>query len=171
MTEKPPEAIYKNFEIYIDNEGKWFHQGAEIKRISMIRLFSTILYCDKDGQHWLRTPVEYGPIEVADAAFIITSVSILGEGQGTDIIFSDNIDRQFQLGATHPLFFRASNNSSERAKPPYLRLHNGVYARVARTVYYELANHAIANSDADYGQKIGLWGSGQFFALQEDYVR
>ena len=61
----------QNFEIYIDANGKWFHQGKSIDRVSIVKLFSTILKRDKFGEYWLENPVEKGKIIVEDAPFVI----------------------------------------------------------------------------------------------------
>jgi hypothetical protein len=41
-------------------------------------------------------------------------------------------------------------------------VRGGMEALVARSVYYELAERAIASDD----QPVGLWSDGMFFALQ-----
>ena len=83
---KNPNPVEKDFQMRIDKDGQWFHEGGMIKRPALVKLFSSVLSCDAGGQHWLRTPVEFGKIEVEDAAFIITKGRQTGFGQsGKDL--------------------------------------------------------------------------------------
>ena len=50
--------------------------GTEIKRPAMVRLFSTILRLDSDGEYYLVTPVEKVRIQVEDTPFLIVSMDI-----------------------------------------------------------------------------------------------
>ena len=59
----------------IKADGRWFHDGGEIKRPAMVRAFASLLRRDADGQHWLVTPHEMQSIAVEDAAFIATDVA------------------------------------------------------------------------------------------------
>ena len=64
-----------------------------IRRDGLVRLFASVLYVDADGQHWLRTPVEFGRIEVEDAPFIITGLHAEGTGRARSVTLTDNLDR------------------------------------------------------------------------------
>ena len=59
----------QNFDIEIKADGRWFHEGGEIKRIGLVKLFASVLSCDEDGRYWLTTPVEKGEIQVARRTF------------------------------------------------------------------------------------------------------
>ena len=85
----------------IDKDGQWFHEGSLIKRAALVTLFSSVLSCDEAGQHWLRTPVEFGKIEVEDAAFVITAAEIEGRGEKAEIKLTDNIERVHLLSSAH----------------------------------------------------------------------
>jgi len=147
------------FHINIDSDGRWFHEGGEITRKRMVALFATILSCDETGQHWLRTPVEYGPVEVADAAFIITSMHSAHTSDGQVITMTDNIDRVYELGREFPLELRAGNDGLVK---PYLVLERGVRARLSHPVYYELASLAEHNQAG----LAGVTSHNQFFSLE-----
>ena len=60
----------QQFDIRIANDGRWFHEGDEIRRIEMVKLFASVLMLDETGDYWLVTPVEKGRIIVDDAPFI-----------------------------------------------------------------------------------------------------
>ena len=66
-------------EMRIAADGRWFHQGGEIKRAAMVRAFSSLLRRDDIG-YWLVTPQEKLSIIVDDAPFI--AVELRSEGTG-----------------------------------------------------------------------------------------
>ena len=49
-------------------DGRWYHDGGEIKRPGMVRAFASLLTRDESGAHWLVTPHEKLSIEVEDAS-------------------------------------------------------------------------------------------------------
>ena len=60
-------------DIRIDREGRWFHEGDEIKRQPLIDLFATLLR--KEGSdYFLVTPVEQMQITVEDSPFVVVGV-------------------------------------------------------------------------------------------------
>lgn len=139
----------------IARDGTWFHEGSPIGRKEMVRLFSTVLRREPDGSHVLVTPVEKLDIDVEDAAFIATEVQIQGEGRDRRMAFSLNTGDLVLLDAAHPLIVR----QDDHGPVPYLAVRGGLEARIARSVYYELANIAVAE-EAD-----GVWSHGSFFPL------
>ena len=57
----------QQFDIRIATDGRWFHEGDEIRRIEIVRLFASVLMRDNTGDYWLVTPVEKGRNTVDDA--------------------------------------------------------------------------------------------------------
>ncbi|HBF62723.1 MAG TPA: DUF1285 domain-containing protein, partial [Gammaproteobacteria bacterium] len=57
-------------DIRIDREGRWFHEGDQIKRQPLIDLFATLLRKEGDA-YFLVTPVEQMRIEVEDSPFLV----------------------------------------------------------------------------------------------------
>ena len=158
-----PKAIEKDFQMRIDKDGQWFHEGSLIKRPALVTLFSSVLSCDEAGQHWLRTPVEFGKIEVEDAAFVITAAEIEGSGEKAEIKLTDNIERVHLLSSAHPLIFRKSP-LAPFVLQPYMQLEKGLLAKLSRPVYYQLASY-IAEQNGS-----GLWSDGAYFAFPlEEY--
>ena len=43
------------FDIRIATDGRWFHEGDEIRRIELVKLFASVLMQDKTGEYWLVT--------------------------------------------------------------------------------------------------------------------
>tara|TARA_B100000963_G_scaffold324348_1_gene309790 strand:+ start:180 stop:767 length:588 start_codon:yes stop_codon:yes gene_type:complete len=161
----PSSPVERDFQIRIDQEGRWYHEGGLIKRIELVKLFANVLSVDENGQHWLRTPAEFGKIEVEDAPFIITALASAGERQERIIMASDNLGRDHTIGLDARLFFKtqAARSAILADGCPYLRLPAGLVAKLSRPVWYELVN--LADGENDKGLP-GLWSSGIFFALQ-----
>jgi len=142
----------------IDAQGRWFHEGREIQRPSLVSLFARLLRREPDGRHVLVTPVEMMDIDVEDAPLL--AVEMKTEGSGT----SRNL--RLRIGATghwvtvdaaHPL----TMEQHEQGPRPGLGLDAGLRARLTRPVYYELAELALAEGQ----DPPGLWSGGAFHPL------
>jgi len=167
-----PAPVERDFDMRIAADGRWYHEGGLIKRDGLVKLFASVLEVDKTGQHWLRTPVEFGRIEVEDAPFIIISVRAEGSGATRNLTLTDNLDRDHLLGPDRPLVFRPHPNTQSDANSgdhsgagdtrPYLQLDGGLLARLSRPAWYELAEMA---DDENAAGAPGLWSAGRFFAL------
>ena len=79
VNEWQPERVGE-IDIRIDRHGTWFHEGREIHRKPLYRLFSTVLRRDPDDAYYLVTPVEKLRIRVEDAPFVAVSMDVSGEG-------------------------------------------------------------------------------------------
>ena len=141
----------------IARDGTWFHEGSPIGRPEMVRLFSTILRREPDGRFVLVTPAEKLDIDVEDAPFIATAM--IGERSGRDgrLAFQLNTGELVVADAAHPLRFEARDTGPH----PYLSVRGGLEALLTRSVYYELAERAIA----DGCDPPGVWSNGSFFAM------
>lgn len=137
----------------IARDGTWFHEGSPIGRPAMVRLFASILRREPDGAHVLVTPVEKLTIDVEDAAFVAVEIKSEGEGRERSLAFRLNTDDLVVAGPEHPLRLHAR---------PYLAVRRGLEALIARPVYYELAEIALAEG----AQPPGVWSGGAFFALE-----
>jgi hypothetical protein len=141
----------------IARDGTWFHQGSPIGRPAMVRLFSTILRREPDGRHVLVTPVEKLDIEVEDAPFVAVELKSEGQGRARRLAFRLNTGDMVVAGRDRPVRFEAG----EGGPHPYLLVRGGLEALVARPVYYELAEIALAEG----GDPPGLWSGGAFFPM------
>jgi hypothetical protein len=139
----------------IARDGIWYHEGSPIGRPEMVRLFSTILRREPDGGFVLVTPVEKLAIEVDDAPFVAVELKSEGEGRGRTLAFRLNTGDVVIAGPDHRLRFQAGPH-------PYFEVRGGLDALVARPVYYELAELALAEGAAPPG----LWSEGEFFTLE-----
>lgn len=143
-------------EMRIARDGTWYHQGSPIGRAEMVRLFSTILRREADGSFVLVTPVEKLAIAVEDAPFVAVELKREGEGDRARLAFRLNTGDVIVAGRDHPLRF-AEDGAGPR---PYLAVRDGLDALVARPLYYELAEIALAE-----GGPPGVWSDGAFFAM------
>jgi hypothetical protein len=141
----------------IARDGTWYHEGARIGRPAMVRLFSTILRREADGSHVLVTPVERLSIEVEDAPFVAVEVKSEGEGRDRRLAFRLNTGDMILAGPGHPIRLRERGDGPH----PYVEVRGGLEALVARPVYYELAEWALAEG----AEPPGLWSAGEFFPL------
>lgn len=141
----------------IARDGSWFHEGEPIRRPEMARLFSTILRREPDGSFVLVTPVEKLTIDVEDAPF--TAVEMMSEGSARDrsIAFRLGIGDLVVAGPEHPL--RVEERAGEPR--PVVTVRPGLDALIARSVYYELVELALAEA----ANPPGLWSGGAFFPL------
>lgn len=150
----------EEFDIHIASDGRWFHQGGEIKRPAIIKLFASVLSRDENGRYWLTTPVEKGEVTVEDAPFIIIGLKLIhdvGE-ENPRLEMVDNVDRDFILGSYHPVFFK---KDEKQRQTPYLRLNDGLTAKITRPVYYQLMDMVTHNSKGE----MGVWSADEFIVL------
>lgn len=140
-------------EMRIAADGKWFHRGGEITRAAMVRAFSTLLSRDADGQHWLVSPFEKLTIAVDDAAFVAVDMSV-AEG---NLAFRLNTDEFVVAGPENPI--RAAGDPDVPAL--YLAVRRGCEARLNRSTYEQLVQHALALG----GEPLAVESGGVCFPL------
>ena len=142
----------------IARDGTWYHEGTPISRPAMVRLFSTVLRREPDGRHLLVTPVEKLDIGVETTAFRAIQMRVDGEGKDQQVTFALDSGDAVILGPDHPLTIARTENGPS----PRVMVRHGLEAELARPVYYELAELALATDD----DPPGVWSHGAFFALQ-----
>ena len=139
-------------------DGTWYHMDSPITRPAMVRLFSTVLRREPDGSHVLVTPVEKLSIEVEVTAFRAIAMTSEGEHQSRKVAFELDSGDAIILGPDHPLTMQQDINGPS----PRLAVRHGLEALIARPLYYELAEIALAEGH----DPPGIWSDGAFFALQ-----
>ena len=159
----PPVELWNpphcgDIDIRIARDGTWYHQGTPFSRRELVRLFSTILRKDADGYH-LVTPAEKMRIQVDDVPFLAVLLRREGEGRDQKLVFTTNVGDETVAGAGNPI--RVDTNSLTGEPAPYVHVRRGLEARIARSVFYELAEMAEPDEDGT----LGVWSEGVFFAL------
>ena len=145
-------------DIRIARDGTWYHEGSAIGRKELVRLFSMILRKDPDGYH-LVTPAEKMKITVEDAPFMAVLLRTEAEGRDQNLVFTTNVGDETVAGADNPI--RVVTDSGTRAPSPYVHVRRGLEARIARPVFYQLADLAVPGEDG----VLGVWSRGVFFPL------
>lgn len=138
----------------IAKDGTWFYEGSPIGRKPLVKLFSTVLRREEDG-FYLVTPVEKVPIEVEGEPFIAVAMACTGEGRDQRLFFTTNVDDEVMAGPAHEIGFSAL---PEGSMAPFVAVRDGLRARLARPVYYELAELAVSTKEGT-----GVWSDGAFF--------
>lgn len=141
----------------IGRDGTWYYQGGPIGRIGLVKLFASVLRLEDDGRYYLVTPVEKVPIEVETMPFVAVEMRREGSGEDQDLSFRSNVDDVVTAGPEHPLGFQAGPQGNFT---PFVLIRDGLKARLARPVYYELAALAVEHEGAE---EPGVWSGGVFF--------
>lgn len=137
-------------------DGAWRHQGAPIAREALVRLFSTILRKDADGQTYLVTPGEKVRVRVEDAPFTAIRVDRHGTGETQTLAFTTNVGDVVTAGSEHPI-----RVAGDRAEPrPHVLVRGRLEARILRAPIYELAEWAEPRDG-----KLGVWSGGVWFEI------
>jgi uncharacterized protein len=146
----------------IERDGTWYYQGGPIGRMALVRLFASVLRREEDGRYYLVTPVEKVPITVEALPFVAVEMWPEGEGESQALRFRSNVDDWVTAGPGHSLGFErgAAGNFI-----PFVVVRDGLKARLARSVYYELAALAM-EGPAAAGH--GVWSGGAFFPFPEE---
>lgn len=149
-------------DIRIDRDGVWHYRGSPINRQEMVCLFASVLTRRGDGTYWLITPMETARITVDDAPFMAVEIFCSGSGDGLVVSFRTNVDEIVTVDANHPL--RTVIDLDTDAPTPYVMVRDGLEARVARSVFYELVAHGV---EEKVGPSVlfGIWSSGSFFPM------
>ena len=126
-----------DIDILIRADGVWMHEGSPIGRAELVRLFSTVLRKDPDGYH-LVTPVEKLKIKVEDLPFRAVAVQA-SEGLLT---FTTDVGDVVEAGTDHPVVVETDAVTGEPS--PRVHVRADLWARIARSVFYELVERAEA---------------------------
>jgi uncharacterized protein len=152
-----------DLEMRIARDGTWFYRGSPIGRLPLVKLFASVLRREPDGRYWLVTPAERGLIQVEDVPFLAVALTVEGEGRDQRLIFRTNLDEFVTAGPDNPLRV-VTAASGEPA--PYILVRDGLEARLARPVFYELVDLWTEEPIGETTQ-FGVWSRGGFFQLGE----
>ena len=128
-------------DIYIDSQGKWWHEGTPFEREALVNLFASILRFENDA-YYLVTPVEKLKITVADVAFMADS-----------LICTDVDEKVYQLVTQCNDIIALDENADwelrdyQDTQIPYVRVRHDLWARIDRHVFYQMADIAIKQAE------------------------
>jgi len=151
-----------DIDMQIRKDGSWWHEGSRIGREKLVRLFSTILRKDEDGETYLVTPYEKIIVHVEDAPFLAVRLDVAGKDQEQQTLaFSTNVGDVVLAGPDHELRVETDPETQEPA--PYLHVRGRLEAKLTRACFYDLVNYAAANPDGS--DTLGVWSQGVFFEI------
>ena len=139
--ENPPLHLWHpplsgDIPILITADGKWFHDGGEIKRHALVRLFASILRREEDGEYYLVTPTEKWRIEVERHALVVTDFE-LSNAVPAQLIVTLNTGKRVAVDTEHPLFMDPENKGTAAVS-----LDHGLSALFSRAAWYRLVDLA-----------------------------
>lgn len=149
-------------DLRISRDGQWIFKGEPLARESIVRLFSTILRRESDGEYYLVTPVEKWRIQVEDAPLLAHSLSVSGEGDRQVISLTTNVGETLEIGQHHPLEVSTYPGSDEPR--PIVKVRHGVEARLVTAAYYDLAEHVVERNE-DGHPVLGVFSHGIFYKI------
>ena len=158
----PPVHLWQpelcgDMDMQITRDGRWIHEGGEIKRPAMVTLFSTILWREEDN-YYLVTPVEKVGIQVEDVPFYFTGLEIETDENGQKLIFTSSTEDVVVASAESPLRVITDPESGEPS--PYLMVRYGMEGRLNRNLFYQLADIAEERDGV-----FGVQSCGEFFPI------
>ena len=153
-----------DIDLRIDREGRWLHESVEIKRSSMVKLFSSLLKVE-NGQYFLVTPNEKWQIQVDIAPFFIIDAQRMSR-QGIQVIkVKTKTGEEVMLGRDNALII----HSKPPAEPllPLVHIRDKLNALVSRAVYYQLVDWGCEQPVAEGKNKLVLESLNCQFLLGE----
>ncbi|GLQ37214.1 hypothetical protein GCM10007908_08340 [Rhizobium albus] len=151
-----------DIDMRIAADGTWFYQGTPIGRERLVRLFSTVLRKDEDGQTYLVTPVEKVVVHVEDAPFLAVEMSATMRDGHEVLTFRTNVGDLVEAGPEHPIRFEATE--PDGALKPYLHVRGRLEALVTRALTYDLVERAVTE-DVDGKATVCLRSAGAVFPI------
>ena len=153
-----------DIDIVIDREGRWFHEGDEIKRASLVKLFTSILTCEGD-QYFLVTPVEKWRIKVDVAPLFAISASRELRAGVQAICLTTLTGDTVVVDRDHPVFI------DPESELPMLKVRANLTALISRNIYYQLVDWAIeAAGDNSSEQGLYLSSMGEALFTWSDFL-
>lgn len=149
-------------DIRIRADGVWEHLGRPIPRPALVELFASILRREPDGGYCLVTPVEKLGIRVDDLPFLAVELARTGDGPEATLSFRLNSGGWVTASAEHPL--TCESDPATGAPRPALLVRGGLWARLSRTVFYELATLAL-DAQPPGENTLTVWSAGHRFPL------
>ncbi len=164
----PPVHLWQpdycaEMDLEIRKDGSWHYMGSPIERKKLVKLFSTVLRLDDDGEYYLVTPVEKLRIRVKDAPFLAVEMDIVGaSASDRQIVFRTNVDDIVAAGQKHPIHVRLDGDDDEPR--PYVHVRSGLNALIGRSVFYQLVDSATVVQN-EGGERLTVTSNGVEFDL------
>ncbi|MFT5114615.1 MAG: hypothetical protein ACI8P9_003953 [Parasphingorhabdus sp.] len=149
-------------DLNIDSQGLWYYQGTVFQRNKLVKLLASILGLDEAGNYFLISPVEKLYIQVADVPFVVLGAECDQTSKMRNVILETNVGEKTMLNSTHRWELREYRDQLI----PYVEIRSGLFARVSRTVYYQLVEWCEESIQGNI-RVFGFWSNDCFFSLGE----
>ncbi len=142
MKNLPPVEDWKtplcgDIDIVINRQGKWLHEGSEIRRASLVKFFSSLLLREGDD-YFLITPEEKWRITVELAPFLIIRADRACKAGHQIISLLTHTDELIVMSNDHPFCIEYERGSDEPI--PLVLVRDGMKGLISRSVFYELVS-------------------------------
>lgn len=135
-------------DLIIKSNGEWWHEGQLITRKSLIDLFSSVLWKEKDT-FYLKTPAEQIEIEVEDAPLQVNQVDQVYLDEKHYLQLTTTNNDVVLVDAEHPIFMQ-QYQGEWRA---YVHVRLGLNALIQRSCFYHLIDYGTL-SETEQGESI-----------------
>ena len=147
-----------DMDLVIRSDGVWVHEGTPIGRPRLVRLLSTVLRRENDGEYYLVTPVEKMRIHVEDRPFLVVDAECRDDAGSTIWWLTTNVGDKVRLDGEQ----RLEISMTPHGEPvPEVTVRFGLSARLNRNVFYrlvELADQHPRGKDVELGLlSAGCW--------------
>ena len=145
-------------DICIQRDGTWLYRNSPIARLSLVKLFSSVLLFENQ-EHYLITPAEKLRIEVEDAPFLATELTVFHASTEKQVLAcTTNVGDQVIVNADNKLWVE---HNEDNEPSPYVHVRRGLRALLTRSVWIELADYL-----EEHAQNYVVRSSGMMFALE-----
>lgn len=151
-----------DIDMKIAADGTWFYQKTPIGRHALVKLFAGIL--KREGEkYFLVTPVEKVGLIVEEVPFLAVELAVEHDARGQVLNFRTNVDDWVAAGPGHALRFETTSTGGLK---PYLHVRRELWAKVTRTLFYDLVE--LGEEREHNGKRMfGVVSGGEFFAMAE----
>ncbi len=147
---KETEELLPPCQIFINKEGLWYHEGAEMIHREFIKLFFENMELDSHGRYVIDWNDQRCYVDVEDTAFVVQRAFHEDKNR---FLLSLNDDTQEELDPETLLVGKQN--------VLYCRVKNGAFpARFNRAAYYQLAQYVEEDSGTFY-----LPGNGEKYVI------
>jgi|TARA_B110000114_G_scaffold152744_1_gene164600 hypothetical protein len=148
------QPVFKgDMDLTIAADGTWYHQGAAISNTKIMQLFGRLLQRQSNGDYWIMTPVEAFRITVEDLPFVIIAADYVDQNSLGFWQFTNNTGDLIDLRQSDQLLV---TYDSEQQPKPKLWVRDGLWGRINRSVFYQLALacEVVETSQGEHAQLI-----------------
>lgn len=154
-------------DLVIRANGEWWNEGIRMTREPLIKLYSTVLWREEDGnedRYYLKTPAEKIQIQVEDAPLLVVDVAQVEDDGRVFIRCTTKTGDVVIADAEHPIVMRTSKLEGVDEMRPYIRIRRNLDALIHRNAFYHLIGWSDLQQTHD-GESMVLQSGQEKFVL------